>query len=158
MAKKTFNQKLLDSKDMPKIAELTDPKAIALYKGTKLLIAPPLAYDEIMKKVPEGKVITSDYIRSYLAKIHAADNTCPLTAGIFINIAAQASVERGVDETPYWRTLKKDGELNDKYPDGIEGQKRLLEQEGHTVIQKGKRYFVKDYSEKLFYLENDSCN
>jgi alkylated DNA nucleotide flippase Atl1 len=143
MAKKTFNDHLNDSRDMPKISEITDPKEISRYGGAKLLIAPPLAYDEIMKKVPRGKVITSDYIRSHLAKKHGADNTCPLTAGIFINIAAKASVERGVDETPYWRTLKKDGELNEKYPEGIDGQKLRLEMEGHTVIQKGKRYFVR---------------
>lgn len=135
---------------MPKIIEITDPKAIAMYGGTKLLIAPPLAYDEIMKKVPMGQVITSDYIRKYLAKKYGADNTCPLTAGIFINIVAKASVERGVDQTPYWRTLKKDGELNEKYPEGIDGQKLRLEMEGHTIIQKGKRYFVKAYKEKFF--------
>lgn len=43
MAKKTFNEKLRDSKNMPMISELTDPKAITQYGGTKLLIAPPLA-------------------------------------------------------------------------------------------------------------------
>lgn len=154
MAMKSYNEKLFDSKDMPKIVEVTDPKAIHLYGGTKLLIAPPLAYDEIMKKVPEGKVITSDYIRSYLAKKHKADNTCPLTAGIFINIAAHASAERGMDGTPYWRTLKKDGELNEKYPDGIGGQKLRLEAEGHTVIQKGKRYFVQNYEDSFFELQD----
>lgn len=153
MAKKSFNQKLQDSKDLPKIAKITDPRAISMYGGTKLLIAPPLAYDKIMKQVPEGKLITSDYIRSYLAKKHGADNTCPLTAGIFINIAAKASVERGIDETPYWRTLKKDGELNEKYPEGIDGQRFRLEMEGRTVIQKGKRYFVKDYRDSFFELQ-----
>ncbi|HHW47353.1 MAG TPA: methylated DNA-protein cysteine methyltransferase [Clostridiaceae bacterium] len=154
MAKKSFNEKLLDSKDMPKIVEVTDPKAILRYGGTRMLIAPPLAYDEIMKKVPYGKVITSDYIRSYLAKKHGADYTCQLTAGIFINIAAHASEERKTDETPYWRMLKKDGELNEKYPGGIDGQKLRLEMEGHTIIQKGKRYFVKDYEEKLFEIND----
>ena len=154
MAKKSYNQKLQDSKDMPKITEITDPRAISMYGGTKLLIAPPLAYDGVMKRVPSGKVITSDYIRSYLARKHGADNTCPLTAGIFINIAAKASVERDVDTTPYWRTLKKDGELNEKYPEGIDGHKLRLEAEGHTIVQKGKRYFVKDYKDSLFELED----
>lgn len=153
MAKKTFNEKLHDSKDMPKIVEVTDPKAVSRYGGTKMLIAPPLAYDEIMKKVPYGKVITADYIRDYLAKKHGADYTCQLTAGIFINIAANASAERKTDETPYWRTLKKDGELNEKYPEGIDGQKLRLEMEGHKIIQKGKRYYVKDYQEKLFEIK-----
>ena len=105
-----------------------------------------------MRKVPEGKVITSDYIRSYLAKKHGADNTCQLTAGIFINIVAKASVERDADQTPYWRTLKKDGELNEKYPEGVDGQKLHLEAEGHTVVQRGKRYFVKDYRDSVFEL------
>jgi len=152
MARKTFNEKLKDSKDMPKIVEVTDPAAVARYGGTKMLIAPPLFYDEIMKKVPSGKLLTADMIRDYLAKKHGADYTCPLTAGIFVNIAAHASAERDTDETPYWRTLKKDGELNEKYPEGIEGQSLRLEMEGHTVIQKGKKYFVKDYQDKLFKL------
>ncbi len=152
MAKRSFNDKLHDSADMPKISILEDPKAIAQYGGTKLLIAPPIAYDELMRKVPAGKLITSDRIRAHLATRYGADNTCPLTAGIFINIAAKASLERGMDETPFWRTLKKDGELNEKYPEGIEGQKQRLELEGHTVIQKGKRYFVKDYEKALYQL------
>ena len=152
MAKRSYNDQLQDSRDMPKISILEDPKAIALYGGTKLLIAPPLAYDALMRKVPAGKVITSDRIRAHLAARYGADGTCPLTAGIFINIAAKASLERGMDETPFWRTLKKDGELNEKYPEGIEGQKHRLEMEGHTVVQKGKRFYVKDFESRLFVL------
>jgi len=154
MTKKSFNEKLHDSKDMPKVIEITDPKTISMYTGTKMLIAPPIAYDEIMRRVPYGKLITADYVRNYLARKHNADFTCPLTAGIFMNIAARASVERKMDETPYWRTLKKDGELNEKYPDGIDNQRMHLEMEGHTIIQKGKRYFVKDYEKNLFVLED----
>lgn len=40
------------------------------------------------------------------------------------------------------RTLKSNGELNEKYPGGIEAQKKLLEKEGHKVIQKGKKYVI----------------
>ena len=150
MAKKSYNQKLTDSKDLPVITPVSDPKTIARYGGGQMLIAPPLSYDAIMKAVPKGKVITSDRIRDYLAKKHGADYTCPLTAGIFINIAAHASEERGgTDPTPYHRTLRKEGELNEKYPGGIEIQKMWLEAEGHTVIQKGKRYFVENYRDAL---------
>ena len=150
---KNPSQKLQDSKDMPKIEELTDPKAIARYGGSRMLLAPPLEYDALMKTIPQGRIITTDRMRAYLAKQHDADFTCPLTCGIFVNVVAHASAERdGVDETPWWRTLKKDGELNEKYPDGIDGQKFLLEMEGHEVIQKGKRYFVKDYEKSLVAL------
>ena len=151
MARKTFNEKLNDSKNMPYIEALSDIKAIARYGGARMLLAPPLFYDEIMKKIPEGKLITSDRIRNYLAHKESADFTCPLTAGIFINIAAHASVERcGKNPTPYHRTLKKDGELNEKYPDGIDGQRILLEMEGHIIVKKGKRYFVADYEKNLY--------
>ena len=84
-----------------------------------------------------------------------ADFTEPITAGIFVSIAAWASYQRSEDETPYWRTLKANGELNAKYPNGIESQKEKLESEGHTIIEKGrknKRYYVKDYEKYLFDL------
>jgi len=51
MARKSYSQKLQDSKDMPRTTEITDPRAISMYGGTKLLIAPPLAYDEVMREV-----------------------------------------------------------------------------------------------------------
>jgi len=151
MAKKTWNEKLNDSKNMPYVAEI-DCQFAAKF-GPKMLIAPPLAYDALMKQIPKGKLMTIDRMREYLAKKYNADWTCFMTAGIFCNIAANASAERkGINETPYWRTLKKDGELCEKYPDGIDGQRLLLQSEGHKVIQKGKRFFVENYGEKLYKL------
>lgn len=155
MARKTFNEKLEDSKDMPKIIEITDEKAVNRYGGSKMLIAPPLEYNEIMAKIPEGNVITIREIREHLAKRHGAEFTCPMTAGIFISIAAQASCERDEDRIPFWRTLKSDGELNPKYPGGIKYQKAMLEAEGHTFIERGRkniRYFVENYENLLYDL------
>jgi len=108
-----------------------------------------MQYNTIMAQIPEGKLTTADRVRAYLAANAGADATCPLTAGIFINICAHASEERGDNKIPWWRTLKANGELNEKYPGGIDGQRLLLEMEGHTVVQKGKRYFVADYEDKL---------
>ena len=91
-----------------------------------------------------------------MAKKHNAEFTCPLTAGIFLSLAAQASEEREDNKIAFWRTLKKDGELNPKYPGGVEYQKEMLEMEGHSFITKGRkniRYFVEDYEDKLFKLE-----
>lgn len=154
MAKKTYNEKLMSAGDLPKIEDLSDkPASMARFNGTKLLVAAPMEYSAIMAWVPEGKVITSEQIRAYLAGKAGADATCPLTAGIFINIAAQASVERDHDKIPYWRTLKSKGELNEKYPDGIDGHRLHLEREGHEIIQKGSRYYVKDYEQKLWEIE-----
>lgn len=153
--KKDFNAMLRDGKDMPKIVEITDEKSIEKYGGRRMYFAPPLAYDEIMRRVSKGKVITVGDIRAYFAAQNNADFTDPITAGIFCSIAAWASFQRMEDETPYWRTLKANGELNPKYPGGVEEQKKLLEAEGHTIIKKGRtniRYYVKDYEKYLYKL------
>lgn len=152
--KKDFNKMLVDNKDMPKIISITDEVSIKKYGGSKMLIAPPIFYDEIIRKIPFGKVITTNEIREKLAKKYGADFTDPMTAGIFINIVAWAAYQRKEDITPYWRCLKSNGELNSKYPGGIELQKELLEKEGHVIITKDVKnikYYVKDY--KNFILE-----
>ena len=153
---KDFNTMLHDSKDMPKIQILTDRRSIEKYGGNRMYFAPPLDYDRVMKRVPYGKVTTVGEIRGYFAKQSGADFTEPITAGIFVSIAAWASNQRTGDETPYWRTLKANGELNEKYPGGIEAQRKKLEAEGHTILSKGRkniRYYVKDYESVLYDLE-----
>lgn len=155
--KKDFNAMLHDSKDMPKFQTITDAKSIEKYGGNRMYFAPPIDYDRAMKKVPYGKVITVGKIRESFAKRSGADFTEPITAGIFVSIAAWASSQRSGEETPYWRTLKANGELNSKYPGGVEAQKERLEAEGHVILQKGRkniRYFVKDYENVLFDLED----
>ena len=154
--KKDFNAMLHKDTDMPRIQIVTDQATIKKYGGEKMFFAPPVTYDEIMKKVPRGKVITVGAIREYLAKENGADFTDPITAGIFVSIAAWASHQRTEDKTPYWRTLKANGELNAKYPGGIAAQKEKLEAEGHTVVERGRkniRYYVKDYEKVLFELK-----
>ena len=149
---KDFNAMLHDGKDMPKIQTVTDEKSIRKYGGSRMYFAPPIDYDTVMRRVPLGKLLTVGIIRDYFAKQNGADLTDPMTAGIFVSIAAWASFQRREDETPYWRTLKANGELNEKYPGGAEAQKEKLEAEGHTVIKKGRkniRYFVKDYESAI---------
>ena len=152
---KNFNAMLHDSKDMPKIQIITDRKSIEKYGGNKMYFAPPLDYDRVMKRVPSGRVTTVGEIREYFAKQSGADFPEPITAGIFVSIAAWASHQRSGDETPYWRTLKANGELNEKYPGGIEAQKEKLEEEGHTILSRGRkniRYYVQDYETVLCHL------
>ena len=153
--KKDFNAMLHDDKGMPRVQTITDIRSIEKYGGERMYFAPPIYYDEIMRCVPVGKLLTVGKIREYLAKRAGADFTEPITAGTFVSIAAWASHQRAEDKTPYWRTLKAGGELNPTYPGGIEDQKALLEAEGHTVVQRGRtniRYFVKDYERAVFEL------
>ena len=148
--KKDFNAMLKNNKDMPKIQIVEDEKTIKKYGGTKMFFAPPLYYDTLMKKVPKGKLVTVSQMRDYLAKQNNADFTDPMTAGIFVNIVAWASYQRDTDITP-WENL----ENFIKYPEAIELQKRLLEEEGHTIISKGTKnikYYVKDFENSLIEL------
>lgn len=154
--KKDFNAMLHDSKDMPKFQIITDKASIEKYGGNRMYFAPPIDYDTVMKQVPFGKVTTVGEIREYFAKQSGADFTEPITAGIFVSIAAWASYQRTEDETPYWRTLKANGELNEKYPGGALAQKERLEVEGHTIIQRGRtniRYYVKDYEKYMYNMD-----
>ncbi|MBM4136688.1 MAG: MGMT family protein [Nitrospira sp.] len=149
---KSWQEKLLDSKGLPKVEEITDKMSKKWGEGT-VVIPAPKEVDEIMKKVPKGKLITINEIRVLLAKRHGATICCPITTGIFAWIAAHAAEEAEAEGkkniTPYWRTLKSNGELNEKYPGGIEAQKKLLEKEGHKVIQKGKKYVIVDFEKYL---------
>lgn len=151
--KKDFNAMLADSKGMPRIQIVTDPATIRKYGGDRMYFAPPIDYDRAMRRVPRGMVTTVGEIRAFFAREAGADFTEPITAGVFVSIAAWASFQRQADETPYWRTLKAGGELNPKYPGGIEAQREKLEAEGHTVIRRGRknfRYYVENY-EKVLY-------
>lgn len=156
--KKDFNTMLRKSNGMPKIQIIDDPATIQKYGGAKMFFAPPMAYDKIMREIPYGKVITIGNIRDFFARENHADFTDPITAGIFVSIAAWASFQRREDETPYWRTLKAGGELNPKYPGGVEAQKARLEAEGHRIIKKGRtniKYVVENYTDRLFSLNED---
>lgn len=130
------------------------PEGMSARWGTgTLVILAPMEGDEIMKRVPKGRLITVNEIRSALARKHGATIGCPITTGIFAMIASHVAREE-LEEvrarvTPYWRTLKSDGEINPKYPGGIEEQKTRLESEGHGVIRKGKKYIVEDYEKHL---------
>ena len=122
--------------------------------GTGTVVIPaPIEVDEMMRKIPMGKLVTINEIRAALAKKHNATIGCPMTTGIFAWVAAHAAEEQRLkgetNITPYWRTLKTGGLLNEKYPGGVEAQKKLLEREGHSVIQKGKRCFVLNYEKSL---------
>jgi hypothetical protein len=136
-AKKTWREKLADSKDLPKT----------------MVIPSPAEVDEVMRRVPKGRLATINEIRACLATKHGTDIACPMTTGIFAWIAAHAAEEARAegekDVTPYWRTLKSGGELNPKYPGGIPALKKLLESEGHKVVGKGKKYLVADFEARL---------
>jgi len=152
--KKTWHEKLEDDKDLPKTLHLDADKA-RCWGGQTMVVPAPREVDALMKRVPKGKLATSNELRSQLAAVHGTETACPITIGIFAWIAAHAADEaaRGGRKrvTPYWRLLKAGGELNPKYPGGNEAIRVLLEAEGHTVEQRRQRWFVRDYEKALAF-------
>jgi len=152
--KKSWREKLADDKDMPKVVEITGKMSTRWGTGT-VVIPAPREVDEIMRSVPRGKLTTINQIRAQLAKRHGASIGCPITTGIFAGIAARAAGEDAAegkkDITPYWRTLKVGGVLNEKYPGGLEAQAEKLKAEGHTIEmgRNGKPKRVKDFERSL---------
>ena len=121
--------------------------------GDKVVLANPSEIVEEMKKVPKGNLISIVEICKKIARKHKVKACCSLTAGIFVMTAANAAKEAEREgkslNIPYWRTVKANGFLNEKYPGGAMSHKRLLEKEGFTIVPKGKKFAVKDYQKFL---------
>jgi alkylated DNA nucleotide flippase Atl1 len=159
--RKTWQEKLADKEDLPKFLELEKrfPCFNAVHKmgaepGDDIVLVNPSEVVECMKKVPSGRLTTIVEICRSIAKRYLVKGCCSLTTGIFIMTAANAAEEAKKEnrdlDIPYWRTLKADGYLNDKFPGGARSHKALLENEGFKVISKGKRFYVEDHQECLF--------
>jgi hypothetical protein len=135
--RKTWRQKL--EEQHPEHGKVVDvpPKMQNRFGIGKMLIPKPLDIDALINKVPKGKLATVTQIREKLAKGAHAHCSCPMTTGIFLRIVAEVAEEdlsNGKREvTPYWRVIKADGSLNEKFPGGVQAQAARLNGEGHII-------------------------
>jgi len=131
------------------------PKMQKRFGRGKMLIPRPLDVDALIRKVPRGKLITQAQIRENLARASGADVACPITTGIFVRIAAEAAAEEmraGKSRvTPYWRVIRDDGKLLERFPGGPAAQADHLAAEGHSIETAGKLR-VKDPATSLVKL------
>ena len=115
----SWREKLADDKGLPEVKKIEGQMTKRWGTGT-VVISAPREVDEMMKKVPKGKVTTINDIRAALAGRHGATIGCPITCGIFAWIAARAASEAAAAGkkriTPYWRTLKTGDFLNESIP------------------------------------------
>ncbi len=156
--RKSWREKLENPPEgLPKVVS-GPPKWEKRFGGRRVLVATPLLVDGLIRKVQKGKLVTVRQIRGRLAQDFEVDSTCPLTTGIFVRIAAETAEEdlqMGRSEiTPYWRVIRDDGSLNEKFPGGVVAQAAHLRQEGHTIEPgKGKKPpKVKDFVKVLVEL------
>lgn len=161
--KKTWLQKIEDHKTLPKVLRLEErfPCYNAVHKmgakaGDPVVLVNPSEILPLMAAVPKGKLITIREICGRIAGRHKVKGCCSLTTGIFIMSIAQAAEEARAEgrrsalaKVPYWRTLKADGFLNEKYPGGLDAHKRLLKKEGFRVLARGQKFQVADFEKHL---------
>jgi len=156
MSKKTYKswREKLEKDQEPKIVDIP-PKMAKRFGSGKMLIPKPLDVDALIRKVRKGKLITQSHIREKLARDFKVQVTCPITTGIFVRIAAETAEEDKQSGkkriTPYWRVVRNDGRLIEKFPGGVKLQAEYLKKEGHTIISgKGrKKLKVKDFEKYL---------
>ncbi len=147
-------------KDQP--CRLVEPAAFMAKRlgPGRLLIPRPIDVDAVIRRVRKGKLVTVAQIRGVLAREFnaqplaarraAADDqrssnsddfkagsACPLCTGIFVRIAAEAAEEdRSAGKkriAPYWRVIRDDGSLQEKFPGGPAAQAKHLKAEGHRL-------------------------
>jgi hypothetical protein len=152
-SKKSWREKLADSKGLPRVGKVTGKMSKRWGEGV-MVIPAPLEVDALMKQVPRGLLVAVNELRIALAKKHKANFACPMTTGILSWIAAHAAAESEAEGakniTPFWRTLKSGGEVNPKFPGGVDEVTKRLRAEGHKVTSKGKKTLVADHEKKLF--------
>lgn len=123
-----------------------------------MVVSTPAEVNELLSIVPEGRLVTLESLRQFLANRHGADIACPVSTAIYMNVVARAAEEqRHHGEhaiTPYWRALKPGGELNPKYPGGVAAQRAKLEAEGFSIVQRRKGLAVEGYEDFLYRWED----
>ena len=100
---KKFNREFL-----PKIKKL-DFNFTDMKKGELMYISTPKDIIKLIKKIPSKKKYNFKDIRLKLAKKNKADNTCPVTFGIFLRLAIEYSLlemkylKFEYPNFPFWR-------------------------------------------------------
>ncbi len=84
-----------------------------MQSGDQMLIATPQIIDNYIRQIPAGTKVPLKTLRKDLALDHRANNTCPLTTGIFLRIVVEKAHEEhekgaNLDEiTPFWRVINE---------------------------------------------------
>jgi len=128
--------------DRPAKLVAIPPRMRKQYGRGRMLIPSPLDVDALIRRIPRGKLITQTQIRERLASAAGAGCACPMTTAMFVRIAAEAAEEAArsgkIRITPYWRVIRDDGALFEKFPGGPSAQAERLENEGHSIERSGK--------------------
>ena len=111
----------------------------------KMLLPSRATVESMIRRVPPSMVITTDLLRKKMAEEFDVRGTCPVTT----RKALQTISNDPECDAAYWRVINQNGDLIAKNPGGIEGQEKLLVQEGLTIEHKGNAARVRDFKARI---------
>lgn len=123
--KKTWAMKIEDPKKVHQLKRLGFDFS-DMHRGDTMLIATPKIIQTYVREIPRGKSVTLLAMRRDLASQYGADNTCPLTTGIFLRIVSEAAHEEFKKGkplskiTPFWRIVESRSPINKKLTFGTQ--------------------------------------
>lgn len=132
--RKTWQEKLHNGR-AHKVERLKE-KFADIPQGATMLIATPEIVDRYVRSIPRGSSTSLQQMRKDLAAAYHADYCCPVTAGIFLRIVAEAAWEQYIAGmplnkiTPFWRIIDKGSPTARKLSFGTEFIEQQRDAEG----------------------------
>ena len=111
----------------------------------KMLLPCPATVAAQIRRIPDHQLMSKELLQAQLAEQFQVRVTCPFTT----KKALQAIAQDASQPAPYWRVIKKNGELLPYFPGGIEGHANCLRQEGFTIDTTGKVPRIQHFKEHL---------
>jgi alkylated DNA nucleotide flippase Atl1 len=115
----------------------------------KMLLPSPATVETLIKKIPEGQLLTADLLRKKLTDQFNVQGTCPVTTRKSLQTVAHDVGK----QVAYWRVINKSGELIAHFPGGVEGHAAFLRKEGFTIDTQGRIPKVQAFTERLACFE-----
>jgi hypothetical protein len=111
----------------------------------KMLLPCPATVAAQIRRIPQHQLLSKELLQAQLAEQFQVRVTCPFTT----KKALQAIAQDTSQPVPYWRVIKKNGELFSYFPGGVEGHAGRLQKEGFTIDTTGKAPKVQHFKEYL---------
>ena len=109
-----------------------------------MLLPSRATVEAALARIPKGNLITTDLLRSKLAHQFGVEVTCPATMQ-----TALRAIARDATGIPFWRVVKRNGELMSIFPGGAANHAKLLRREGFKIDAKGKVPEVHEFAQSL---------
>lgn len=111
----------------------------------KMLIPCPATVAAQLQHIPEHQLMSKELLQRKLAEQFQVQVTCPFATKKALQVIARDASQAA----PYWRVIKKNGELFSYFPGGIQGHADRLRQEGFTIDTTGNVPKVQHFKECL---------